>query len=151
MTILEVMNLKKTYETGTETVEVLKDVNLAAEEGTVIVITGESGSGKSTLLNLIGGIDHPTSGMIRVKDTVISGRSERELTEYRNTFIGFIFQFHFLLKDFTALENVMMPALIAGLNMEKSRERAARLLEDVGLGHRKTQVNGRGWSWRAPS
>ncbi|MBN1409367.1 MAG: ABC transporter ATP-binding protein [Spirochaetales bacterium] len=136
MSLLEISSIKKTYETGTESVEVLKDINLTAEEGTVIVITGESGSGKSTLLNLIGGIDSPTSGEIKVKNLIVTGKTEKELTHYRNKFIGFIFQFHFLLKDFTALENVMMPAIISGDNSELARQKASRLLGDVGLSQR---------------
>ena len=137
MEILVIDSLKKEFRTGNEKIEVLSNVNLGVEEGTTIVITGESGSGKSTLLNLVGGIDTPSSGSIHIGNTDITGLSEQDLTRFRRTTVGFIFQFHFLLKGFSALENVMMPALIKGIPMNEASKRAESLLADVKLEHRK--------------
>lgn len=134
--ILEVHALKKTYITGAEHLDVLHDVNLIMKTGTTAVITGESGSGKTTLLNLMSGLDNPTSGQIFLADREISRLDENELSAFRRDTIGFIFQFHYLLKDFTALENVMMPAYIAGQMNKRSQERAKKLIEDVGLSMR---------------
>ncbi|MBN2442504.1 MAG: ABC transporter ATP-binding protein [Spirochaetales bacterium] len=137
MEILKIDSIKKEFRTGPEKIVVLKNIDLLVEAGTTTVITGESGSGKSTLLNLIAGMDTPTSGKILVRDIEVTGLSEEELTQFRRKTIGFIFQFHFLLKGFNALENVMMPAFIAGVPGKKAKERALRLLDDVNLSHRK--------------
>ena len=149
--ILTIKNLEKVYETDSEKLTVLKDLNLNVEEGSKIAIVGESGSGKSTLLNIIAGIDSVTSGTV-VAGTEKSGLwevnslNEAKMSEYRAHFIGLIFQFHYLLKDFTALENVYMPALIAGLSKKEAMERAAALLEDVGvrerMNHLPSQLSG---------
>ena len=139
--ILTIKNLEKVYETDSEKLTVLKDLNLNVEEGSKIAIVGESGSGKSTLLNIIAGIDSVTSGTV-VAGTEKSGLwevnslNEAKMSEYRSRFIGLIFQFHYLLKDFTALENVYMPALIAGVSKKEAMERAAQLLNDVGVADR---------------
>ncbi len=137
MNIIEVVSLSKTYRTGTDEVEVLQELNLILEEGETTVITGESGSGKTTLLNLIGGLDDATSGNIIFNGSDIVGQSEAELTRYRSSSLGFIFQFHYLLKDFTALENVMLPALIEGLSLRVAGNRAEELLNRVDLLKRK--------------
>jgi len=137
MNIIEVVSLSKIYRTGTEEVDVLQELNLTLEEGETTVITGESGSGKTTLLNLIGGLDNATSGNIFFNESDIVGQSEAELTRYRSSSLGFIFQFHYLLKDFTALENVMLPALIEGLSLRVAGDRAEDLLDRVGLLKRK--------------
>jgi len=137
MAILEVICLQKTYHTEAEDLTVLRELNLNLEQGTAAVICGESGSGKSTLLNLVGGLDRPTSGRILFQGQDIGGGREEELARYRSRCLGFIFQFHYLLKDFTALENVMMPALIADLPRQKARARAEELLERVGLSSRR--------------
>ncbi len=143
--ILTIKNLEKVYETDSEKLTVLKDLNLNVEEGSKIAIVGESGSGKSTLLNIIAGIDSGTSGTV-VAGTEKSGLwevnslNEAKMSEYRAHFIGLIFQFHYLLKDFTALENVYMPALIAGLSKKEAMERAAALLEDVGVSERMNHL-----------
>ncbi len=143
--ILTIKNLEKVYETDSEKLTVLKDLNLTVEEGSKIAIVGESGSGKSTLLNIIAGIDSVTSGTV-VAGTEKSGLwevnslNEAKMSEYRAHFIGLIFQFHYLLKDFTALENVYMPALIAGLSKKEAMERAAALLEDVGVSERMNHL-----------
>lgn len=149
--ILTIKNLEKVYETDSEKLTVLKDLNLTLEEGTKLAVVGESGSGKSTLLNIIAGIDSITSGSV-IAGTRKSGQwdlssiSESKMSEYRSRFIGLIFQFHYLLKDFTALENVYMPALIAGMSKKEALERAKGLLEDVGIseraGHLPSQLSG---------
>ena len=139
--ILTIKNLKKVYETDSEKLTVLKDLNLTVEEGSKIAIVGESGSGKSTLLNIIAGIDSVTSGTVvaGTEKTVlweVNSLNEGKMAEYRSHFIGLIFQFHYLLKDFTALENVYMPALIAGISKKEAMERAKQLLKDVGVSDR---------------
>ncbi len=136
--LLEVADLRKVFRAGSEDLTVLDGVSLAVRAGGTVVISGESGSGKSTLLHLIGGLDSPTAGRIRFAGTEITGLSEAKLVEYRNRRLGFIFQLHYLLKDFTALENVCLPALIAGASGPAARRRAGRLLEQVGLGGRRT-------------
>jgi len=131
--LVAIASLAKVYETPAERLSVLRDVNLAVAEATIVAITGESGCGKSTLLNLVGGLDYPTSGRVVVSGIEVSALPETELSRYRNTVVGFIFQFHFLLRDFTAMENVMMPALVGRRSARELRERARRLLSDVGL------------------
>jgi len=135
--LLEVEGLRKVFRAGAEELTVLDDVCLAVAKAGTVVIAGESGSGKSTLLHLIGGLDAPTAGRIRFGDLEIAGLGEAELVEYRNRRLGFIFQLHYLLKDFTALENVLMPAAIAGTAGAGARQRAERLLEQVGLSARR--------------
>ncbi|MBA7631095.1 Lipoprotein-releasing system ATP-binding protein LolD [subsurface metagenome] len=137
MMILEMISLLKVYRTGAEDLTVLKGINFSIEEGTTAGISGESGSGKSTLLNLIGGLDSITSGQILFRGSPIQDRDESELTEYRSRQVGFIFQFHYLLKDFTALENILMPAYILGTPLSTARLRADALLKRVGLGARR--------------
>lgn len=138
--ILTIKNLEKVYVTDSEKLTVLKNLNLSVGEGSKLAIVGESGSGKSTLLNIISGIDSATSGTVKAGDWEITSLSEAKMAEYRSSFIGLIFQFHYLLKDFTALENVYMPALIAGVSKKEAMERAAQLLEDVGVGERKNHL-----------
>lgn len=140
-TILTIKNLEKVYVTDSEKLQVLKGLNLTVEEGTKIAVVGESGSGKSTLLNIIAGIDSVTSGSViagnkECGEWEVTNLSEARMSEYRSHFIGLIFQFHYLLKDFTALENVYMPALIAGQSKKEAIERAKELLSDVGLADR---------------
>ncbi len=130
-------SLEKVYRTETEQIPVLKSVSLEVPEGSTTVIMGESGCGKSTLLNLLGGLDYPTSGRIRVADMDIAGMEEEELSRYRNRYVGFIFQFHFLLKDFTALENVVLPAMVGGKGMKALAGRGEQLLDEVGLSARR--------------
>lgn len=134
--ILTIKNLEKKYITDSEELTVLKNLNLTVEEGSKLVIAGESGSGKSTLLNIIGGIDSATSGSVTAGNWEVTSLNEAKMAEYRSNFIGLIFQFHYLLKDFTALENVYMPALIAGLSKKEAVERAQALLNDVGISER---------------
>lgn len=149
--ILTIKNLEKIYETDSEKLTVLKGLNLNVEEGAKIAVVGESGSGKSTLLNIIAGIDNATSGTVTAGNSKtgewnVTSLNEAKMAEYRSNFIGLIFQFHYLLKDFTALENVYMPALIAGMSKKEAMERAAGLLDDVGVadraGHLPSQLSG---------
>jgi len=136
--ILVVDGVGKTYVTGDEDLTVLTNVSLRLAPGEILAITGESGSGKSTLLNLIAGLDAPTHGTIVSAGYEVNRLSEEELTHYRARSIGLIFQFHYLLKDFTALENVMMPAYMAGTARAEALDRAADLLRQVNLSERST-------------
>jgi len=136
-TILTLSSLSKTYVTAGEGIEVLRKIDLSIAPGTTVAVTGESGCGKSTLLNLIGGLDYPSSGSVVVAGRELSGMSEDQLSAYRNTCIGFIFQFHFLLRDFTALENVVMPAMVGGASFRSLRRRGEALLADVRLSQRQ--------------
>ena len=141
--ILQIKDLEKTYISDSERLTILKDLNLTVEEGSKVVIVGESGSGKSTLLNIIGGIDKITSGSVLAGTNGkydLSKLDETEIAEYRSSFLGLIFQFHYLLKDFTALENVYMPAFIAGLPKKEAQEKAADLLQDVGVYDRRDHL-----------
>jgi lipoprotein-releasing system ATP-binding protein len=126
-------NVVKTYMSGTEQLEILKGLNFTIPCAGSVSITGQSGSGKSTLLNILGGLDYCDSGSIKVDDTEIVGLSETALTHYRSKQVGFIFQFHYLLKDFTAWENVMLPAFISGMKKKDAFEKAKALLSDVHL------------------
>jgi len=125
---------------------ILEGIDLTLGRGEAIAITGESGSGKSTLLHLLGALDRPTAGEVVIGDREVAGLADEELAELRNRHIGFIFQFHHLLREFTALENVMMPALIAGSTFAESEARAIELLRDVGLAerasHKPRQLSG---------
>ena len=129
-------NVTKTYKSGEDTLLILDKVDFSVESGESVVITGESGCGKSTFLNLIGGLDSPDGGDIFADSLKLTGSGETLLSRYRNEKTGFIFQFHYLLKDFSALENVMMPGRIRGLKRRAIASRAEELLIKVGLGGR---------------
>lgn len=116
---------------------VLKGIDFSAEEAEVVAIMGASGAGKSTLLQILGTLSTPDSGSVVIDGTDITGLNSKELADFRNRKIGFVFQAHHLLPEFTALENVMIPALIAGEKKSEARQRAERLLEELGLGERK--------------
>ena len=133
--IIEIKKLRKVYGDGVELVA-LDDVDLTIEEGEVLSIVGPSGSGKSTLLNMIGLLDTPTSGEIVLKGQNITNASPKERARLRNKELGFIFQYHHLLPEFDAVENVMMPLLIAGVDKKEARSQAITHLEEVGLGDR---------------
>jgi lipoprotein-releasing system ATP-binding protein len=134
--LVVVRSLARRFQTSAESLEVLTDVNLEVPQGTTVSVTGESGCGKSTLLALIGGLDHPSGGSVLVGNTDVTGLEEGGLSRYRNRDVGFIFQFHFLLKDFTALENVIIPGMLGGLSGHALRERGRELLAEVGLERR---------------
>lgn len=134
--LVSVSSLVRRFVTGGETLEVLRDVSLAVPEGSTAAISGESGCGKSTLLGLIGGLDRPTAGNVLVGGRDITELGESDLSKYRNREVGFVFQFHFLLKDFTALENVIIPGMLGSESARALRERGRQLLAEVGLDQR---------------
>ncbi|MCK5235642.1 MAG: ABC transporter ATP-binding protein [Deltaproteobacteria bacterium] len=126
----------KTYRSGSDDLRVLRNVSLTAHEGESIAVVGASGCGKSTLLNLIGGLDQADSGKISACGFEVSKLNEKELTAYRSGGVGFMFQFHYLLKDFTALENVMLPMLMTGSGQRKAADEARLLLDKVRVADR---------------
>ena len=134
---LRAEKLTKIYSGKREDVEVFRDLDFGIERGELAAIVGESGAGKSTLLHLLGGLDRPTSGSVILGKFDIVQARELDLSRFRNRQIGFVFQFHHLLPEFTALENVMMPDLIAGKSLGASRERARELLDRVGVAKRE--------------
>jgi lipoprotein-releasing system ATP-binding protein len=135
--LIRATHLAKVYSDGDRRrVEVLHDLNLTVEAGEKVVIVGQSGVGKSTLLHVLGALDQPTEGEVWFGGQSLTAMSERDLAAFRNREIGFIFQFHHLLPDFTALENTMMPGLIGGLRWDEAAERACAVLAQVGLQHR---------------
>jgi lipoprotein-releasing system ATP-binding protein len=139
--ILEARDLRKSYRGGDGgTIEVLRGVDFAVETGEFVAVTGESGSGKSTLLHLLGALDGPTSGQVRLDGAAYEGLDAEALAALRNRKIGFVFQFHHLLRDFTALENVALPLRIAGVPVADSEARARAMLDAVGLGARRTHL-----------
>ena len=129
-------DLTRIYEEGPHQLEVLSGINLRIERGEMVAVVGASGSGKSTLLNLLGGLDSPTRGSVSVCGTRLDGLSEKQLCQLRNRSVGFIYQFHHLLPEFTALENVVMPLLIGGATPGEAIGKAERLLGQVGLAAR---------------
>ncbi|MCK5125265.1 MAG: ABC transporter ATP-binding protein [candidate division Zixibacteria bacterium] len=131
--ILRSDNIHRGFSTPQGRIEVLKGITLELERGEMVAVLGASGVGKTTLLHLLGGLDRPDEGDIYFHDKPYSSMSEAELAVFRNRHIGFIFQFHYLLSEFSALENVMMPLLIAGKSHPEASERAELLLDDVGL------------------
>ncbi|CAM3604288.1 lipoprotein-releasing ABC transporter ATP-binding protein LolD [Rahnella victoriana] len=134
--LLQCENLCKTYQEGKMHTDVLRDVSFAMQPGEMMAIVGTSGSGKSTLLHLLGGLDSPTSGEVIFKGQSLNAMSSSAKSELRNRELGFIYQFHHLLPDFTALENVAMPLLIGKKKSAEVQERAMAMLEAVGLQHR---------------
>ena len=136
--LLELRDIRKTYGTGAGKVEVLKGISLTVAAGETIALVGASGAGKTTLLHIMGTLDLPTGGTVVFQGEEIFRRSETALASFRNRTIGFVFQFHHLLPEFTALENVMMPGLINRQKRRDVEETARELLGKVGLGHRLT-------------
>jgi len=135
--IIELKNVNKIYKTKVENIHILKNINLAFNKGDFISIQGKSGSGKTSLLNILGLLDEPTDGEIYISGEKIHYRDEKAKTVIRNKKIGFVFQFHYLLNEFTALENVMMPALInKSMNKNEIKKKAKELLALVGLAKR---------------
>jgi lipoprotein-releasing system ATP-binding protein len=147
MTVLEAHDVYKTYVGGDGNIlNVLNGVNLSVQRGEMIAIVGASGAGKSTLMHVLGALDKPTQGYVVIGGQPVHGRNETELGELRNRTVGFVFQFHHLLREFSAIENVMMPMLIGGKDEGAARGRAAELLARVGLsarmGHRPGELSG---------
>jgi len=144
--LLEAAGLAKTYTEGIAPVVVLREVGLRVQPGEMVAVVGASGSGKSTLLHLLGGLDRPTSGEVRIGGVSFSSLDEEGRSRLRGRSVGFVFQFHQLLPEFTALENAMMPGWIAGRPAAQVRERAELLLRDLGLGarleHKPAELSG---------
>ncbi len=134
--VLSCRNLGKSYDEGPQSVVVLQDLPLALHPGERVAIVGSSGSGKSTLLNMLGGLDTPSTGSVWLAGEELSALNEKQRGLLRNRALGFVYQFHHLLPEFTALENVCMPLLIGRTPISEARQRATALLERVGLGHR---------------
>ncbi len=134
--VIEAKGISRGFRQGPKRVQVLTDVNLQVPAGTSMAIVGASGAGKSTLLHILGGLDKPDEGEVFVDGKSLWQQSERERSDLRNSRMGFIYQFHHLLPEFTALENVAMPLLIRGESVTDAAKRATRLLEKVGLGQR---------------
>jgi len=138
MAIISLENINKKFKKGSYELHVLRDFCLEVEQGEQVAIVGPSGAGKSTLLHIIGGLDKPDSGTVLFDGDDIFKKRSKQLDEYRNMTVGFVFQFHYLLDEFSALENVMMPAIIGGMSRQEAKEKAAVLLSKVGLGERLT-------------
>jgi lipoprotein-releasing system ATP-binding protein len=134
--VLEGIDIHKSFQTGAETLHVLKGVDIGIRRGEIVSVVGASGVGKSTLLHILGALDRPTKGKVRLDTTDVFALNEKKLAHFRNKTIGFVFQFHHLLPEFSALENVMMPRLIAGEEMDAVKEKTKQLLGEVGLGDR---------------
>jgi len=140
--LLEVSDLYKSFGTKAGKVEVLKGINLKVAAGETIALVGASGAGKSTLLHVMGTLDRPTSGRVLFDNDDVLQMGDKELARFRNRSIGFVFQFHHLLPEFSALENTMMPLLISGMKKDEAEKVAVGLLADVGLAHRMTHKPG---------
>jgi lipoprotein-releasing system ATP-binding protein len=147
MIVLEAVDLAKVYRGGDGgDITVLNGVNLQVAQGDMIAVVGASRAGKSTLLHLLGALDQPTRGSVRIAGETLTDRNDDELSKLRNASVGFVFQFHQLLREITALENVMMPRRIAGWDDDRAKRRAADLLDRVGLGgrtqHKPAELSG---------
>ncbi len=134
--LVELKNISKSFTVGETSFDVLRNLDFSIDSGETIAIVGASGIGKSTLLHIIGTLDRPDSGDFLFNDENILRYSSEKLSTFRNTKVGFVFQFHHLLPEFTAIENTMMPALIAGSDKQKAENNAESILKRVGLGHR---------------
>jgi lipoprotein-releasing system ATP-binding protein len=146
MPFLTAATINKSYHVGTQPLHVLRDLDLTVERGEMVAVVGASGVGKSTLLHLLGGLDRTDSGSIHVGETDIGAMADDALTAFRNKHVGFVFQFHHLLAEFTALENAEMPLRIARVGAVEARNRATAVLQRLGLGdrltHRPTMLSG---------
>ena len=146
MAFVDVAGLNKSYEVGAQRHHVLRDLELRVAEGEMVALVGASGVGKSTLLHVLGGLDRPDAGQIHVAETDLRGLNDGELVQFRNRNVGFVFQFHHLLPEFDAAENVEMPMRIARRPLTEARQRATELLTRVGLAerleHRPSMLSG---------
>jgi lipoprotein-releasing system ATP-binding protein len=144
--IIHTQNLSKSYLDGASKIEVLKGIDLSIAKGDRVAIIGPSGSGKSTLMHLLGGLDKPTSGQVSINEVNWQKISEKQRCQLRNQRLGFVYQFHHLLPEFTALENVTMPLLLSGIDIKKAEQQASDMLEHVGLKprllHKPAQLSG---------
>jgi len=140
--LLETVDLCKSFRDGDRVVDVLGGISLQVHSGEIIALLGASGAGKSTLMHIMGALDRPSAGTVRYMGEDLFRKSESQLATFRNSAIGFVFQFHHLLPEFTALENVMMPALINGMSRKEAMARAESLLEEVGLKQRVSHKPG---------
>jgi len=144
--IIEASEIRKSYFIGKSELPVLKGINLSIEAGEIIAVVGASGAGKSTLLHILGTLDRPTSGKVCYDGTDVFNLSDDKIAKFRSLQIGFVFQFHHLLPEFTAVENIAMPAMIAGERLSQIRPIASRLLTEVGLAdraeHRPSELSG---------
>jgi len=136
--VIQVNNLKKTFIKDGNRIEVLRGLDLRIEDGDSLAILGVSGAGKTTFVHILGTLDHPTSGEVLFDGRDVFSWPEKKLASFRNRSVGFVFQFHNLLPEFSSLENTMMPALISGMSRQKALARAETILHDVGLGDRMT-------------
>ena len=136
LNVLKSRGLTKSFSNSNNRLDILKGINIDIRRGEIVTIQGASGAGKSTLLHILGTLDKPTSGEVFIGDTNVFDLPEDQLATFRNRTVGFVFQSHYLLPEFTALENVMMPLLVGGCLWEEARERAEVLLFDVGLQNR---------------
>lgn len=130
--MIKLEGIKKSF----GSLEVLKGIDLEINKGEIVSIVGPSGAGKTTLLQIMGTLDDPDAGIVQIDNTIVSRMKEKELSAFRNKNIGFVFQFHQLLPEFTALENVMIPAFIAGISSKEANERAVKILDFMGLAER---------------
>ena len=144
--VIQCSDVSKAYRDGNLNVDVLNQLNIQIDAGESVSIIGASGSGKSTLLHILGGLDVPTAGKVSLMGQDLSTLSQAKLGTLRNQYLGFVYQFHHLLAEFTALENVMMPLLIGKVNKQEAQQRAAQMLEKVGLAqrmmHRPAELSG---------
>ena len=144
--MLRLEDIRKSFATGADRLEVLRGVDLTVGEGEIVAIVGPSGVGKSTLLHIMGALDVPTSGKVYLRDNDVFAMSETERAAFRNRTVGFVFQFHHLLRELTALENVMMPCLVGGMERDQAASRAEELLAAVRLSgradHRPGELSG---------
>ena len=141
--LLRARGMRKSFSIGDETIEVLRGVDLELQPAERLAIVGNSGVGKSTLLHILGTLDRPSAGTVEFRGEDLFARHGAELARFRNRELGFIFQFHHLLPEFNAIENVMMPGLVGGRGFAEMRPRAERLLHEVGLDHRLTHPVGK--------
>jgi lipoprotein-releasing system ATP-binding protein len=134
--VLQLKNIRRSFQQGEQTLEILRGVNLTIERGEIVALLGPSGSGKTTLLQIAGLLENPTSGDVIIGGHRVSSTADDYRTELRRTKLGFVYQFHHLLSDFTALENLLLPQYVAGVAKDKAKARAEELLKSVGLSNR---------------